>query len=322
MPLSMNEQAYLIVKDLLGNPSRFHIEVETLPNDATLIDAGREVQGGYEMGLKITEILLGGLGRATLGSKSFGNVEFPTVFVHTNYPAFSLLGSQLAGWKIEVGDFSAIASGPIRALARKPKDIFKTIDYTEESDVGIIAIETEEKPTEEIAEYISEKSGVDPENLYIITIPTNSIAGMTQIAGRIVETGLFKLNQLDFDPRSVLFGEGYAPIMPLHPDSTHAMARGNDGIHYGGVISYTVNFKGNDEELRQFIKQSPSSASEDYGKPFYDVYKEAGFDLYEIDPSLFAPAVITVTNKRTGTTYKAGQVNPEVIKRSTSLKIL
>lgn len=57
----------------------------------------------------------------------YNGLILPTVFVATDYPAVSLFGSQLAGWGVKVGDFSAMGSGPARALALKPKKVFEKV---------------------------------------------------------------------------------------------------------------------------------------------------------------------------------------------------
>jgi len=66
----------------------------------------------------------------------------------------------------------------------------------------------------------------------------------------------------------------------------------------------------------------PSSTSRDYGRPFYEIFKSYNFDFYQVDPGLFAPATITVTNRRTGSTYRSGYINNEVPRKSVKFEIL
>jgi methenyltetrahydromethanopterin cyclohydrolase len=113
----------------------------------------------------------------------------------------------------------------------------------------------------------------------------------------------------------VLFGAGYAPIMPTHPDADKAMGMANDALFYGGVTYYTVDFD-DDAKLAELVSKCPSSNAKDYGKPFYEIYKAAGFDFYKIDNALFAPAALSATNIKSGRTFSAGRVNPEVLKNS------
>ena len=88
---------------------------------ATIIDAGVKVPGGFEAGILLTELCLGGAGKAELGFKTYGDLSFPSVTVTSDHPAIAMLGSQFAGWRIKDGDQIAIGSGPARALALKPR---------------------------------------------------------------------------------------------------------------------------------------------------------------------------------------------------------
>jgi len=150
-------------------------------------------------------------------------------------------------------------------------------------------------------------------------VPTSTIAGSTQISGRIVETGMHKLMELGFDPKLITHACGYAPIAPVHPKFAQAMGRTNDAIMYAGVAYYITSFD-NDEELRKLVRRAPSSASKSYGKPFIEIFKEANYDFYKIDPGLFAPAVFMVNNAKTGSTFKAGKIDLEVFKKSIGLQ--
>ncbi len=315
--VSVNQEALKIVREILNNPSLFNVYVEKLGSGATIIDAGVEAKGGYLTGLKVTEICLGGLGKASLFEKNFGGLTLPTVHVLTDYPAIALLASQLAGWNIKTENFSAVGSGPARALSLKPKKLFKKLGYQDEADVAILVLETEKKPDEQVVEFIKEKCDVKPENIYFVLVSNKSITGLTQIAGRIVETGLYRLDFLGLDPLTVLHGTGSAPVMPTHPDPTKSMSRGNDSLSYGGETQYILNYS-DEDKLRDIMEKAPSSTSKDYGKLFYEAYKAAGFDFYKLDVSLFAPASITVFNKANGKVYRAGKINPEAIKKSIS----
>jgi len=149
-------------------------------------------------------------------------------------------------------------------------------------------------------------------------VPTTSLAGCTQVSGRIVETGLHKLMKLGLNPRLVEYAWGYAPIVPVHPKFDEAMGRTNDAILYAGTAHYMVSYD-DDEELETLVNKAPSSASKSYGRPFLEVFREANYDFYKIDSGLFAPAVIVVNNVETGKIHTAGSLNIEVFKRSLKL---
>jgi methenyltetrahydromethanopterin cyclohydrolase len=97
-----------------------------------------------------------------------------------------------------------------------------------------------------------------------------------------------------------------------------AMGRTNDAIIYAGTAYYTVNAE--DEELKKLLEKAPASASKGYGKPFMEIFKEAGYDFYKIDPGLFAPAVFVINNSKTGKTFRAGKIDVEVFKKSIKLQ--
>ncbi len=312
--MSINKLAYKWVKKLMEDPDYYRVTVEKLPSGATVIDTGLEVHGGYEAGLMATRIAMGGAGTAGISYADYGGLKLPTVIITTDYPAVALFGAQLAGWRIKPEGYTADGSGPARALAIKPKDVFKKIDYKDESDVAVLLIEAEELPPDSAAYYIAERCSVEPERVYMVMTTTTSLAGMVQISGRIVETGLFRLDQLGLDPKKVLYGAGFAPVMPVHSDGGVAMGRAEDALTYGGVTNFIVDES--EDVLEEIAEKSPSSNCKDYGKTSYEIYKEVNFDFTQIDPALFAPAAITLTCSKTGATFTCGEVNNEIIKRS------
>jgi len=312
--LSINRLAHKLVEELLAEPDYYGVTVERLPSGATVIDTGLEAPGGYEAGLMTTRIAMGGAGTASLGYADFGGVKLPTVIVSTDHPAIALFGAQLAGWRIKPEGYTADCSGPARALALKPKKVFRKIEYQDEADVAVLLLETDKKPPDNAAVFVAEACGVDPKNVYMLLTSTTSLAGMVQISGRVVETGLFRLDVLGLDLKKVLHGVGYAPVMPVHTDWGKAMGRAEDALTYGGVTSYIVDE--DDETLRDLAERAPSSNCKDYGKTSYEIYKAVDFDFTQIDPALFAPAVVTLTSARTGATFTGGEISTEVLKSS------
>ncbi|MCW4049645.1 MAG: methenyltetrahydromethanopterin cyclohydrolase [Candidatus Bathyarchaeota archaeon] len=312
--MSINKLAYKLTKKLIENPEYYRVGVEKLPSGATVIDTGLEAHGGYEAGLMVTRIAMGGAGTAELIYADYGGLKLPTVIVSTDHPAVALFGAQLAGWRIKPEGYTADGSGPARALALKPKGVFKKIEYKDEADVAVILLETEEKPPDSAAYYIAERCNVAPENVYMVLTATTSMAGMVQISGRIVETGLFRLDILGLDLKKVMYGAGYAPIMPVHPDGGVAMGRAEDALTYGGVTNYVVDET--EDLLKEIVEKAPSTNCKDYGKTSYEIYKAVDFDFTKVDPALFAPAAITLTCAETGATFTRGEINNEIIKQS------
>ena len=96
------------------------------------------------------------------------------------------------------------------------------------------------------------------------------------------------------------------------------MGMTNDAIIATGSV--TLNVKATEEDnLEELIQKVPSSTSKQYGKPFFHTFKEAGKDFYNIDPLLFAPAVMIINDIPTGKTYQAGKMDFDLLKSSFNL---
>ncbi|MBS0329587.1 MAG: methenyltetrahydromethanopterin cyclohydrolase, partial [Proteobacteria bacterium] len=106
------------------------------------------------------------------------------------------------------------------------------------------------------------------------------------------------------------------PVCPPSPDFLTAMGRTNDAILFGGRVQLFV--AGEEAAAEALAQRMPSEASKDYGQPFAQVFKNAGHDFYKIDPLLFAPAQIIVTSLKTGRSFRAGQLNADLLERSFS----
>lgn len=315
MVLSVNQMAWEKAQKLLEKPEFYGVTVTKSSAGATVVDAGVKAPGGFQAGKKLTELCLGGAGKAELGFKTYGDITFPSITISTDHPAIATLGSQFAGWRIKDGDSIAIGSGPVRALALKPKDVFEEIGYKDQSDKALLTLESNVLPSDALIEKVTNASGVSAENLIVVVAPTASAAGLTQVAGRVVEVGIHKLRTLGLSPKVIRHAMGYAPIPPVGLDFEVAMARTNDAILYGGTVYLTVDYD-DEAALQRIVKQAPSMASKDYGKPFLQIFREADKDFYKIDHGLFAPALLMINNAKTGRTFKAGQINPKVLSQA------
>ena len=116
---------------------------------------------------------------------------------------------------------------------------------------------------------------------------------------------------------TTLFGHaaGIAPIAPVDPDGLKAMGKTNDAVLFGGRTYYYVESEEGDD-IKDVAEKLPSASSDGFGKPFYDVFKEAEFDFYKIDKGMFAPAEVVINDLRTGEMFRAGAVNVELLKKS------
>lgn len=315
--ISINNIAYDIAGDMMDYPENYKVEVNTLGNDSTVIDCGVKAKGGYEAGLAFTQICMGGLAITSITHKKLKHeIFYPFIEVYTDYPTLACLAAQKAGWRVSQEGFFAMGSGPARALALKPKHTYEVIEYEDDSDFAVIALEASTLPNEKVMDYVASECGVDASNVIAIVAPTNSLVGSIQIAGRVVEMAVYKLNEMGFDTRHIVSAFGSAPIPPVKKDAAMAMGTTNDASIYHGSVTLTVN-GGN---IKDFVAKIPSSTSKDYGRPFYTIFKEAKFDFYKLDPSIFAPAEVVVNDISTGDTYVAGKVNPDVTLESFAFK--
>src|SRR5690348_7623987 len=312
--LQMNELANDIADHMEENAAALRVRVQTLPTGARVIDAGVEIDGGYDAGLALGEICMGGLGNVAYSPIQIGGEAWPGVTVWTDHPAESCMASQYAGWAISVNKYFAMGSGPLRAHARVERELFEKLGYEEHADAGVLVLESRALPTDEVAAWVAGKAHLEPSQLTFLVAPTASLAGGVQISARIVETGLHKMETLGFDVRRIVSAVGTAPLPPVAKNDLKAIGRTNDCILYGGQARFTV--RAGDSELEQLASQVPASASRDYGTPFYEIFKRYNGDFYKIDPLLFSPAEVWLTSSETGRTFHAGRLNPEVLEAS------
>ena len=312
--LGLNERAWQIADAMAANAEGLRVAVYRLPGGARVIDAGVDAPGGFGAGRALSEICTGGLADIAYPPVPIGGDPWPGVRVWTDHPAVSCMASQYAGWAIQVGKYFAMGSGPLRAHARVEKELFAKLGYAEQAQRGVLVLETRTLPSDEVAAWVGQKAGLAPSQLTFVVAPTASLAGGVQIAARILETGLHKMDTLGFDVNKILSGVGTAPLPPVAKNDLRAIGRTNDCILYGGQARYTVN--ADDAELAALVPRIPSSASKDYGTPFYEIFKRYDSDFYKIDPLLFSPAEVWLTSVGSGKTYHAGHVNPDVLRVS------
>jgi methenyltetrahydromethanopterin cyclohydrolase len=313
--LSVNEMAMDIVEDMLDFEEELRIESKKLENGATVIDCGVNVPGGYEAGIMYTQICMGGLAEISIVTDTIKDVPFAFITEYTDHPAIACLGSQKAGWQVSVGKYFAMGSGPARALALKPKKTYEQIEYQDDSEYAVIALEASKLPNEEVMNLVAKECEVEPENVYAVVAPTASIVGSVQISGRIVETAIYKMAEIGYDPKLIVSGAGRCPIAPVLENDLKAMGSTNDSMMYYGSVYLTV------EKYDEVLSKVPSNTSKDYGKPFYEIFKAAEYDFYKIDPNLFAPAQIAVNDKSSGKTYVHGALNAEVLLSSYQIQL-
>ncbi|WP_290900675.1 methenyltetrahydromethanopterin cyclohydrolase [Ferroglobus sp.] len=308
--VSVNELALEIVEEMLDYEEELRIESKKLDNGAVVVDCGVNVDGSIEAGKLYTLVCMGGLAEINIGVEEIEGIPFMFIYEYTDFPAIACLGSQKAGWAIKVDKYFAMGSGPARALALKPKKTYEQIEYEDDADYAVIALEANKLPDEKVIEYIAKECGVKPEDVYALVAPTASIVGSVQISGRIVETAIYKMAEIGYDPKKIVSGAGKCPIAPVLEDDLKAMGATNDSMMYYGSVFLAI------KEYDEILKNVPSSTSRDYGKPFFEIFKEANYDFYKIDPNLFAPALVAFNDLSSGKTYVHGKLNADVLLKS------
>ncbi len=204
--VNLNELAAPLVDRLSAEAPLLRIGVDRLSNGCTVIDAGIRHPGGLEAGRRIAAICMADLGKVRL---SAGN-EFPDwnwqVEVTTSQPVLACLASQYAGWSLNItGEqrFNALGSGPARALAAK-EPLFEELGFRDRADRGCLVLETDKRPPPALVEKVCRDCRIEPEGLTLILTPTGSLAGVVQIAARVVEVALHKAHALGFPLNAIV----------------------------------------------------------------------------------------------------------------------
>ena len=318
--ISVNKRSQDLVDDLIKNHDYYRVSIKKGYGDCTIVDAGINALGNMEAGRVISEICLGGLGRVHI-LNTLQNNEWPlTIHVNTNDPVIACLGSQYAGWSLSSKDenskFNALGSGPARSLALK-EPLFKDINYSDKSKRTSLVMEVDSFPPDDVIEKIANDTKVDTKNLTIIITPTSSIVGNIQVVSRVLEVALHKAHELKFPMSEIIEGFGSSPIPPTSPDFLTAMGRTNDAIIFAGITQLFVNTS--DDNAKELCLKMPSSTSDDYGKPFADIFKDYEYDFFKIDANLFSPSKVIVSNMNTGNTFTSGSIDSKLMKKSFGL---
>jgi methenyltetrahydromethanopterin cyclohydrolase len=312
---SVSARAAKLVDTIVADADALRISVSKGEHGERLIDMGGKSIGGLEAGRRLGEVCMGGLGTVAF-TQSSGLPNWPLgVVVSSTDPVVSCLGSQYAGWTIqdEASGFFALGSGPARALSRV-EELYKELGYVDHFPQASLVIEGDKAPPPAVLTKVAEACGVNPAGLSVLFATTWSLAGTVQIASRVLEVSIHKAHALHFTLENILDGTGTCPIAPPFPEFIKAMGRTNDAIIYGGRIHLFV--KGSDEEAKRLADGLPSSSSTAYGKPFAEIFAAVNGDFYKIDPMLFSPAQVIVSNVETGNSFRAGELAPEIVDAS------
>ena len=312
----INQLTQPLVRELVERADLLRVAVSRLDNGCRIIDAGIHATGGLEAGRLIAEICMGGLGRVSLAATGAGDWPWQLDVLSAN-PVMACLASQYAGWRLQHGEgkaaFHALGSGPARALGSN-EALYEALHYRDKCEAATLVVEADKLPPVELAGMIADRCGVAASALTIILTPSTSLAGAAQVVARVLETALHKAHALNFPLAKIIDGAGSAPLCPPSGDFLTALGRSNDAILLAGKIQLFV--EAGDTEAEQLAHKLPSSASADYGKPFAEIFKDAGYDFYKIDPMLFSPARVVVSSLTTGRSFHAGRIDLDLLDKS------
>lgn len=311
--LSLNANAQAIVDTMIRDAERLRISVSKGSLGETLIDAGAMAVGGIEAGLRLAEIVMGGLGAITAVMDRSTPLWPYTIEVRSSQPVLACLASQYAGWSLSNDGYFAMGSGPARSIARV-EPLFEALTYRDKAKTAVLLLETDKPPPATVIDKVAKATELKPSALTFLYAPTQSLAGATQIVARSLEVALHKANDLKFPLENIVDGMAAAPLPAPHPDFLTAMGRTNDAIIYGGLVHLFVT--GPAKAAKALAEKLPSRTSRDYGKPFAEIFKAFKGDFYAIDPLLFSPAEAIVTAIDSGETFRAGGRDLKLLERS------
>jgi methenyltetrahydromethanopterin cyclohydrolase len=312
--MNLNERALRIVDDYIVKATgELRIDLHKTSSGCLLLDFGVKARGGLLAGLALSRVCMAGLADVSLVPGMVDGHRLPFVQVTTDQPVYACIGSQYAGWHIQVHNFYANGSGPMRVAYGK-EEILKQVGFLDVPKAAVGVLECRKVPDEAVIQYLCDRCKLPPAQLRLLYAPTSSIAGMVQIVARSVETALHKLQKVGFELPFVISGYGTAPLPPAAKTDLAAMGRTNDAILYGGQVTLYVSCP--DELIAEFGPRIPSNSAPDYGTPFGTLFELYNKDFYKLDPMLFSPAEITFVNLATGHCYKFGEVNDRVLANS------
>ncbi len=312
--MNLNEKSNRLVGQMLDRADELRIVNHDDGVNVPVIDAGVKAPGGIAAGIALTEISAAGLLQVSVSPAGPHIYPGPEVVVRTDHPVAACLASQYAGWKVAGENFFAMGSGPMRAAAAK-EELYGKIGFAAEStNVAVGVLESSELPPVEVCKQVADDCQVEHRNLTLVVARTASIAGTLQVVARSAETAMHKLHEVGFDVSQVVSAFGVAPMPPVAADDLTAIGRTNDAIIYGGRVQLWVNCE--DAAIDEIYAKVPSNSSASFGKKFIDLFNAAGGDFYKMDPMLFSPAWIRITNLKTGRTFESGIVKPDIVRQS------
>jgi methenyltetrahydromethanopterin cyclohydrolase len=301
-----------LLRALIADAPVLGIRVERSPNGATIVDCGVEAIGSWEAGRRIAVLAHGGMMNAHLGLTDLAGIPLPELVGESWLPMHSAYQLQLS-FPLDEVDPAIRVSGPIRARIDRVKKA-ATPPEAQWNPWAAAVVESNALPTVDVIKAIARRAALPPEALTLVVTPTHSLAGVTQIAGRLNESVLFTLDQgLGLDPACVISILGAVPIAPVGGEAPPIVTQ-DDMIHYAGRATMVVDAPSswNLDAVAAGLTFGSSAA---HGRLFSEILAEAG-GVFERIPGLAdlnKIARISVVDRRSGRMATAGATDAEFL---------
>ena len=302
-----------LLQELTQDACVLGLDVSHLANGATMIDCGVNVPGSLEAGRRITEISQGGMASTHIRATEISGVVLPELVVDSWLPKLSAYGLQVSASLSEI-DPAIRISGPILARFAEGRLDAPREDLLDAA-WGIAVVECDQLANLEIADALASRSKLPVANLTLIVVPTKSVAGATQIAGRINESVVFTMEEsLGIDCSCVSQLLATVPIALSADVGALSLVTPDDYIHYLGRVTLTID-RNLGMDLAELASQLAFRSTPIYGKLFTELLSAAG-GVFEAIPGLIdlnKVAQITVVDQGSGRTFPAGQRNESIL---------
>jgi len=290
------------------------LEVDVRPGHAgaLILDCGVATRGSWEAGRRVAELAHGGMMKATLGMTDVLGTLLPELVGDSWRPFLSIQGLQVSLALSEV-DAGIRISGPVRACMdgrlSRPSDLVDGV-----CSWGVAVVEATRLPNADVVEAIARRAGLRPAELTLVVVPSNSVAGAAQLAGRLNECVVFTLGQsIGLDPRCVVSILGAVPLAPCGGEGIPGVTQ-DDMIHYAGRVAMIVEAAPH-WDLKAIAEALVFRSSPTYGRLFSELLAEAG-GVFEAIPGLSdlnKVARITLVDRTTGRMASAGAVDVRLL---------
>ncbi|MDD4904218.1 MAG: methenyltetrahydromethanopterin cyclohydrolase [Candidatus Bipolaricaulis sp.] len=301
-----------IVAALIDDAPALGIRVAHGPGGTTILDCGVSAPGSWEAGRRVSILAHGGMMDAHLGVTELCGVVLPEFVGDSWSPADSAYGLQVSLPLSEV-DPAVRISGPIRerlgGAGTRP-----LWGGTGANPWGTAIVEAAALPGPDIVEAIARRAELSPSALTLVVVPSTSLAGGTQVAGRLNESVLFTwCDSLGLPADRVLGIVGSVPIAPVAADARPAVTQ-DDMIHYAGRATVLVNLPPT-ANLERIAENLTFGSTKACGCLFSTLLAEAG-GVFEAIPGirdLNKIACITLVDRSTGRVAMAGTADERIL---------